>query len=335
MKSQRVMLLVHQSLKPAEALLSPQDRLASAAKTEYDIYHNLKALGHDVQVVGVYDDLKVIRTAIETFKPTVAFNLLEEFAGEAIYDQNVVSYLELMRVKYTGCNPRGLILARDKGLTKEILAYHRIKVPRHAVFPKFRPIRRPRDLEFPLIVKCLSEEASLGISQASVVDNDTKFKERIEYLHQTYHVDVIAESFIEGREFYVGVLGNERLETLSIWELSFGSEARPESKFATTRVKFNEDYRKQHKIEYGKAKGLAPEIERRIAEVCKRTYRHIKLSGYARIDLRMTADGQIYVIEANPNPDVAADEEFAESAYASGYSYGELLTKILKLAGAT
>jgi D-alanine-D-alanine ligase len=332
MKSQRVMLLVHDRLQPVTRLLSPEERLASPFKTEYDILHNLRAQGHQVLVVGVSDDLKVIRQGIEDFKPHVVFNLLEEFAGEAIYDQNVVSYLELMRMRYTGCNPRGLILARDKALTKEILAYHRIKVPRHAVFPKFRPIKRNKELEFPLIVKCLSEEASLGISQASVVDNDQKLRERVEYLHKTYHVDVIAESFVQGREFYVGVIGNYRLETLPIWELRFDKDSDPDSKFATTRVKFNETYRKQHKIEYGQAVGLTKEETARIQEVCKRVYRHIKLSGYARIDLRMTPKGEIYVIEANPNPDIAIDEEFAESAYAAGYSYGELLDKILSLA---
>lgn len=332
MKPQRVMLLVHDRLQPTKKLLTPEERIASPAKTEYDIYHNLSALGHQVLVVGVSDDLKVIRQAIEEFKPHVAFNLLEEFAGEAIYDQNVVSYLELMRVPYTGCNPRGLILARDKALTKEILAYHRIKVPKHAVYPKFRPIRRPKDLEFPLIVKCLSEEASLGISQASVVDTDQKLKERVEYLHNTYHVDVIAESFIQGREFYIGVLGNYRLQPLPIWELRFDKDSDPETKFATTRVKFNEGYRKQHRIEYGQAQGLSKDEVAKIHDVCKKVYRHIKLSGYARIDIRMTAAGDIYVIEANPNPDIAADEEFSESAYAAGYSYGKLLNKILSLA---
>jgi D-alanine-D-alanine ligase len=128
------------------------------------------------------------------------------------------------------------------------------------------------------------------------------------------------------------VIGNYRLETLPIWELRFDKDSDPDSKFATTRVKFNETYRKQHKIEYGQAVGLTKEETARIQEVCKRVYRHIKLSGYARIDLRMTPKGEIYVIEANPNPDIAIDEEFAESAYAAGYSYGELLDKILSLA---
>lgn len=328
MKAQRVLLLCHESLVPTDKNLSQQERNENSAKTEYDIYHNLKKMGHEVHVVGVYDDLKKIKSEIEKFKPHIAFNLLEEFAGEAIYDQNVVSFLELMKVPYTGCNPRGLMIARDKALTKEILSYHRIKVPRFAVFHRNRKISRPKDLEFPLIVKCLNEEASLGISQSSLVDSDAKLKERIEYLHSTYNTEVIAESYIEGRELYVGILGNEKLEAFPVWELDLKNA---NVKFATSRVKFNEKYRKENKIEYGRAKDLAPQIETAIQTVCKRAYKYLKLSGYARLDLRLSSSNEIYVIEANPNPDIAADEEFAESAYAQGWGYNELLERILHL----
>ncbi len=316
---------------PTEELLTPEKRLNSPAKTEYDIYHNLHALGHDVRVVGVYDDLKKIKSAINEFQPHIVFNLLEEFAGEAIYDQNVVSFLELMRTPYTGCNPRGLILARDKALTKEILSYHRIKVPKFAVFPRYRPIRRPKDLPFPLIVKCLNEEASLGISQASLVDTDAKLKERVEFLHKTYGTDVIVESYITGREFYVGVMGNYRLETLPIWELRFSTGAGAQVRFATSRVKFNQSYRDENKISYGAAQNLPSHLETDISNTCKRVYRALKLSGYARIDLRVTENEEIFVIEANPNPDIAFDEEFVESAYKRGLKYGELLNRIISL----
>lgn len=316
---------------PTDELLSPEKRLKSPAKTEYDIYHNLKAAGHEVNVVGVYDDLKIIKSAIRDFAPHVVFNLLEEFAGEAIYDQNVVSFLELMKTPYTGCNPRGLMLARDKALTKEILTYHRIKVPKFAVFPRFRPIKRPKDLQFPLIVKCLNEEASLGISQASLVDSDLKLKERVEFLHKTYGTDVIAESYIIGREFYVGVMGNYRLETFPVWELSFAASSAQETKFATSRVKFSESYRKENKIRYGAADNLPSHLETKIANTCKRVYRALKLSGYARIDLRVTEDEDIFVIEANPNPDIAFDEEFSESAEKYGLRYSELLSRIISL----
>lgn len=331
MKSLRVIELVHETLVPPEALLSPEARLKAPYKTEYDIYHNLKAMGHQVRVVGVYDDLKVIRNAIEEFKPHIVFNLLEEFAGEAIFDQNVVSYLELMKAPYTGCNPRGLMLARDKALTKEILTYHRIKVPKFAVFPRHRPINRPKALEFPLIVKCLSEEASLGISLASIVDSDEKLKERVMYLHKTYNADVIAETFIQGREFYVGVMGNYRLETMPVWELSFQKDTPPASQFATSKVKFSESYRKEKKIKYGPAESLEPQLETAIQNTCKRVYKALKLSGYARIDLRVNANNEIYVIEANPNPDIACDEEFSESAMLKGIRYSELLSKIISL----
>lgn len=331
MKPLRILELVHEKLVPPEKSLSSQERAEASFKTEYDIYHHLKKQGHTVKIVGVYDDLKVIKSAIEEFKPHIAFNLLEEFAGEAIYDQNVVSFLELMRVPYTGCNPRGLILARDKALTKEVLSYHRIKVPKFAVFRKFRPIKRPKDLEFPLIVKCLDEEASLGISQASVIDNDMKLKERVDFLHQSFGTDVIAEKFIGGREFYISIIGNERLKTYPIWELKFPEEMDSYQKLATRNVKFNENYREQNKITYKKAEGLTPQLESQLINTAKRVYRALKLSGYARIDLRTDLDGNIYVLEANPNPDIACDEVFAESAEIQGDRYGHLLNRIISL----
>lgn len=331
MKSLRVLQLVHESLLPTDELLTHEKRAKSAFKTEYDIYHSLKALKHEVHLVGVYDDLKKIKSTINEFHPHIVFNLLEEFAGEAIYDQNVVSFLELLKMPYTGCNPRGLMLARDKALTKEILSYHRIKVPKFAVFPRFRPVRRPKDLEFPLIVKCLNEEASLGISQASVVDSDFKLKERVEFLHSTYSTDVIAESFIVGREFYVGMLGNYRIETLPIWELSFSDKSSEEARFATSRVKFSELYRNENNITYAAAEGITPQLETKIYNTCKRVYRALKLSGYARIDLRVTDGGDVFVIEANPNPDIAVDEEFSESAFKKGYEYGALLNRFISL----
>ncbi len=153
------------------------------------------------------------------------FNLLEQFHGETIYDQNVASYLELMRVPYTGCNPRGLMLARGKDLSKKLVHYHRIPVPAFAVFPMRRKVKRPTRLALPLIVKSLSEDGSRGISQASVVDTDEKLAERVAFIHEQIGTAAIAEQYIEGRELYVGVLGNDRLRVLPVWELKFGNMA--------------------------------------------------------------------------------------------------------------
>src|SRR5262249_26080236 len=161
---------------------------------------------------GVGGDLTPVRSAIEEFKPQIAFNLLEAFADVATFDQNVVAYLELLKVPYTGCNPRGLVLARDKALTKKVLSYHRIPVADFAVFRRGHRARRPRRLKFPLIVKSLTLDASIGISQASVVEDDAKLEERVRFIHESLETDALVERYIEGRELYVGILGNQQLQ---------------------------------------------------------------------------------------------------------------------------
>src|SRR6187551_4035453 len=165
MRRLRVLVLMHGDLVPPDPL-NGHDPSKAEWKTEYDVVTTLRALGHDVRPLGVKSDLGVIRTAIEEWRPHIAFNLLEEFDGLAVYDQNVVSYLELLRIPYTGCNPRGLMLARGKDLSKKLVHYHRIPVPAFAVFPMQRKIKRPKRLAFPLIVKSLSEDASEGIAKA-------------------------------------------------------------------------------------------------------------------------------------------------------------------------
>ena len=223
MKRLRVLVLVHPELVPPDSLKGHTEQEINDWKTEYDVVSTLRAAGHEVRPLGVENELKPIRDEIESWKPDVVFNLLEQFHGEAVYDQNVASYLELLRMPYTGCNPRGLVLARGKDLSKKLLIYHRIPLPAFAVFPLRRKIRRPPRLTFPLIVKSLNEDASWGISQASVVDSDEKLAERVNFIHDSIGTPAIAEQYIEGRELYVGVLGNERLRVFPIWELEFGS----------------------------------------------------------------------------------------------------------------
>ena len=200
-----------------------------------------------------------MRDEIEGFKPDVVFTLLEDFHGKVIYDQNVASFLELMQVPYTGCNPRGLILARGKDLSKTLAHYRRIAVPAFAVFPMRRKVKRPARLALPLIVKSLSEDASLGISQASVVDTDEKLAERVAFIHERIRTAAIAEQYIEGRELYVGVLGNERLRVLPVWELKFGSLAQGAWPIATEKIKHDPSYQERLGIVDGPAKDLAPD----------------------------------------------------------------------------
>ena len=217
----RVLALVHRHLIPPDTIEEGTDIVSAPWRTEYDVISTLRGIGHEVQALGVHDDLGEIRRLATEWKPHIAFNLLEGFDDITIFDQNVVSHLELLKLPYTGCNPRGLLLARDKSLSKKLLAYHRIAVPEFEVFRIGRPIRRPKRLPFPLIVKSLTQEASIGISQASVVDSDEKLKERVTFIHESIGTAAIAERYIEGRELYVGILGNQALQALPVWELFF------------------------------------------------------------------------------------------------------------------
>ncbi|MHC4940887.1 MAG: D-alanine--D-alanine ligase family protein [Planctomycetota bacterium] len=331
MKKRRVLVLVHEDLVPPDDLTGHDEKSIREWKTEYDVVSTLRNMGHEAQPLGVSSDLGVIRTTIDEFKPHVCFNLLEEFHGIALYDQHVVSYLELLRQPYTGCNPRGLTLAHDKALSKKVLAYHRIPAPRFKVFPEGRKVRKPARLGYPLIVKSLTEDASLGISQASVVNSDEKLAERVKFIHEKIGTDAMADQYIEGRELYVGVLGNQRLQTLPIWELRFTNLPEGSEPIATEKVKWDEKYQKQLGIKTGPAKNLGDGMEEKILKLCKRAYRALGLSGYARMDLRLREDGRAFVIEANPNPQLAFDEEFAESAAHVGLKYEDLLHKILNL----
>ena len=331
MKRLRVLVLLHPDLVPPDSLKGFSEEEINNWKTEYDVVSTLRAAGHDVRPLGVEDELKPIRDEVESWKPDVVFNLLEQFHGEAVYDQNVASYLELMRVPYTGCNPRGLVLARGKDLSKKLLIYHRIPLPAFAVFPMRRKIKRPPRLGLPLIVKSLSEDASYGISQASVVDSDEKLAERVTFIHERIGTAAIAEQYIEGRELYVGVLGNDRLRVLPIWELEFGTMTQGGRPIATEKVKHDLEYQERHGLNVGPAKDLSPQLVAGIQRVAKRIYRTLELDGYARIDFRLSADGIPYYIEANPNPEIARIEEFASAALHDGLEYPDLLQRILAL----
>jgi len=331
MRPLRVLVLMHPDLIPPESSKGHSQEEINVWKTEYDVVTTLRKAGHDVKPLGVHDELKPIRDEVETWKPDVVVTLLEEFHGEAIYDQNVVSFLELMRVPYTGCNPRGLMLARGKDLSKTLVHYHRIPVPAFAVFPMRRKVRRPARLPLPLIVKSLNEHGSWGISQASVVDSDDKLVERVNFIHERVGTPAIAEQYIEGREIYVGVIGNERLRVLPVWELTFGNMAEGDWPIATEKVKHDPGYQERRKILHGPAKDLSPELVVRIQRIAKRIYRTLELDGYARIDFRLAADGTPYFLEANPNPEIAESEEFAAAAKHDGIKYRELLHRILAL----
>lgn len=329
MKKTKILALVHEHLVPPPDTTG-LDVVNAEWKMEHDVIVTLQERGHDVSVLGVHDDLTSIRRAVADFSPAIVFNLMEAFAGVTTFDQNVVSYLELLRTPYTGCNPRGLILARDKALSKKLMAYHRIRVPSFVVVRRGQRPRLPKRLGYPLIVKSLFFEASIGISQASVVENEEQLARRVQFIHDSLGTAAIVEQFIDGRELYVGVLGNERLHVFPVWEMSFARMPDNRWKIATERVKWSDSYQKKHGVTTDHAK-LPADVAQSIAHTAKRVYRALDLSGYARIDLRMDERGDVYVLEANPNPNLAYGEDFAESGEVSGLSYERLLERIVTL----
>lgn len=327
MRPLRVLALMHAHLVPPEDV-SGYDVREVDWKMEFDVCETLRSMGHQVLPLGVEDDLGVIRKAVAEWKPHIVFNLLESFHGVGVFDKNVVSFLELLRVPYTGCNPRGLLLARDKALSKTLLAYHRIPVPDFIVVRMGRRVRRPKRLGFPLIVKSLTQEASIGISRASVVDDDERLTERVRFIHESIGTDAIVERFVDGREMYVGIVGNQRLEVFPVWELRWEKMPEDGRLIMTDRAKWNTNYQKKYGVMTGPA-DLPAEEAARIQHLCKRVYRTLDLSGYARLDLRLDPAGRVHVLEANPNPQLAYGEDFAESAEHGGVSYEQLLQKIL------
>jgi D-alanine-D-alanine ligase len=299
-------------------------------KTEANVLAALGELGYTTEHLAIFDNLDLLRQKLETFAPDVIFNLADQFKNNRGFDQNIASLLEMQGVPFTGCGATGLVLCKHKGTSKKILGYHHIHVPNFVVIPRGQRIARLKRPKFPLLVKPVKEEASYGISQASFVTSDEQFRERVAFIHEKHDADVIAEEYIEGREFYVSVMGNLKLTVFPMRELVFGEVPPNEPKIATYKAKWDEEYRKRWGLQNQFPEGLEPALVAQIEETCKRIYRLLTIEGYARIDLRLTAMNEIYFIEANPNPILAADEDFALSAGKAGLTYPQLIDRIIR-----
>lgn len=324
----RVLVLLGKGDRPPESA-NGVDLESVEWGMEYDVISNLKSMGHEVVVLEVEEDLLAINKFVDEWKPHVAFNLLEGFGGISLFDQNVISYLEILDVPYTGCNPRGLMVSRNKSLAKKVLAYHGISTPIFETFAKAQNITKRPNLTFPVFIKSLTEESSAGISQSSMVKDQAQLEEQVRFIHEKIGTDALAEAYIEGRELYVGIIGNQRLEAFPVWELYFGTEAGPN--IATEKLKFDLEYRKKQKIQSGPARGLSSGLEARAQDMARQSCRFLGVNGYARVDFRLSPEGNLYVLEVNANPHIAHYEDFARSAESKGTSYQELLSRILSL----
>src|SRR2546427_10639811 len=323
--------MVFDTLHPEWGDADYQREMGSAGveEAEYDVGSALLKNGHEVLMVGVHDDLRPLVDQLAAFQPDLVFNGCESFRGNAQHEYAVAAVLEMHGWRHTGSSPTGLLVARNKSMSKKILAFHGIRVPDFAVFPPGAEFVRPSALRSPLIVKPLLEGASVGIAQASVVADDESLAERARFIHEQFHQAAIAEELIEGRELYVGLLGNAKLEMLPVVELHFGKLPSAEQRIATYKMKWDEEYRERHKIRNDFARGLSDEVVAKIRQVCETSFHALGLQDYGRIDLRLTHDDEVYVLEVNPNPFIADEHELAMSAEKAGMKYEDFIQRIV------
>jgi D-alanine-D-alanine ligase len=299
---------------------------------EAQVIEALHTLGHEVRTIGVYDEPGLIIDEVKANPPDVVFNMTEHFNAVSAYDRNVAGLLEMMGVPYTGSSPTGLTLCKNKGMAKELLAYHKIRVPNFAVYSPGAAIKRPSRLKFPLFIKPAAEEASYGISQDSFVEDEQAFEERIRFIHERMNQAALAEEYIEGREIYVSLLGNDRLRVFPFREVIFTEVPEGQPRFSTFKAKWDDAYRKRWGIQNVFAEPFTDGAGQRIMKICKAVYRALRIRGYGRIDLRVTPEEEIVILEANPNPNIEREDEFAQSALKAGLSYPQLIQRILNLA---
>lgn len=331
MKKSRILVLFDTDYEPP-ATQDFKKQLESTDEAEFDVARALAEKGHDVRLLGFRDDLDQLVAGIRAEPVDVVFNLSERFRQLSALDFTIAGLLEMLGVVYTGAGAEGLILARDKALTKMVLDYHDLSIPHFMVCRRGEKVQRPSDIRFPLIVKPLDEDASVGIAQASVVRDDQALADRVQFIHERFNTDAIVEEFIDGRELYVGVMGNDPPRALPPIEMVFGKDATAESRIATFKVKWSVKYRENRGIENRIVDDLPKEVMARLAETAVKAYRAAGLRDYGRIDIRLAHDDEIYIVEANPNPYLADGEDLAWAAEEGGFPYPEFIEAIAEMA---
>ncbi|MGH9521151.1 MAG: D-alanine--D-alanine ligase family protein [Terriglobales bacterium] len=295
-----------------------------------EIFDALEKLGHDPTYV-ILDGHKPSLLALAKYNCDLIFNLTESFAGNDTNDKNIAAFLELLGTPYTGCGSDALFLAQDKALAKKLFDFHGIKTPDFATSFRGR-VDHAHNIKFPLIVKPTSEDGSIGIDVGSVVENVKELMERIHYIHEEFDSPVLIEEFIEGREIYGAILGNESVESLPLIELDLSKLPKGTPKIATADVKFMKDTEVYKVTKSGPVEDLAEETVQKLYDTSQAAYRALKMRDFARIDMRLTPKGEVYVIEANPNPWLWSSAEFAMAAKQAGRSYTDMIGEIVELA---
>ena len=318
-------------LHTAEALEPPADPVLD------QLTDALRSLDHQVSRVAVDREVEPVVAALRQATPELVVNVAESFRGKSALESNVAALLNLMDLRYTGSSPAGLLLAGDKTLTKQVLRFHGILTPESATLYR-GAVDWAGDLAFPVIVKPPQEDASLGITTASVVHEIKDLFARIDALQTEYQQPVLVEQFIDGREFYVGVLGNLSAEALPVMELDFSGFPVDRPRVASWEAKWGE-HGDGSGAEYAGTRSvfptdLDPELGGRMQRVAIEAFEALRLRDYARIDLRVTDGGEIYVIEVNPNCYLERSAEFARAAERGGMNYQALIARIIQLAAA-
>lgn len=311
----KVLLICHKDLIPPRKVVNLDVAEYAPWRTEYYTALALKRLKHTVAYCGLNDSLVPLRRALKKFKPDVAFNLLEEFSGEGLLEHFVVGYLEELGQPVTGNSSLGLILSKNKLAAKALLLAHGIPVPRNRRYPK--------------IVKFLDEESSRGIQDSSIVHSKAEERRQIKNIMKSHEGRIFTEEYIPGRELHVAVFRRDsQFIAAPIWETTFGE--KPGAKIISEKVKWDFDYRHQIGVELKLAENLSANLIREIQEIAIRSCRALELDSYARVDIRLTPSNETYVLEVNPNPDIAEFDEFAECVKSGGTDYEALIEGILQ-----
>ena len=325
----KVLILFDVTYRAAWENYSPQQLKEQDKPTEADVLDCLQRLGHEVDTLAVFDDVACIVEKLQSFGPEIVFNLTESFHCNRAHEPNIPALLELLRVKYTGARPDGLMLCKDKALAKKVLAYHRVRVPHFVISTEQRPLKRLRRFVYPAFVKPVGEESSDGIAKASFAKSEEEALDRARFIHEKFHCDALIEEYIDGRELYLSVMGNRKLTVLPPREIFFHEVPQETPKFATFKAKWDDTYRKKWGIQNGPATELPAGVDEKLARLARKVYRVLKIRGFGRVDVRITQAGEVVVIEANPNPSLACEDDFAQSAAAAGLPYDALIQKIL------
>jgi D-alanine-D-alanine ligase len=319
-----------------EPVRTPRSRNGKRPKRKKDPLHDreeifeaLTKLGHEPSY-HVLDGKNQSLLALAKCGADLVFNLTESYAGDDTMDKNIASYLELLQLPYTGSSPQALYLAQDKSIAKKIFDFHKIRTPDFAVSYKGRT-DHSHDIEFPLIVKPVSEDGSIGIDAGSLVDSVKELMDRIHYIHEEFDSPALIEEFIEGREIYASILGNENPEVLPLIELDLSKLPRGTPRIACQEVKFDHDTEAYKVTKSAPVEDLDEEIAQRVQDTGLAAWRALGLRDYGRIDMRVNKKGEVYVIEANPNPWLSSAAEFTMAAKKAGYSYTDIIDKLVGL----